>query len=69
MAMTLETKRGIDELSVEALLRDHRFIPSGDSRYEGEEGKYRITRLATLQRDDPEAFTQASKDVGWRIPS
>ena len=63
--MNEKTKAAIDELSVEELLRQHRFAPIGDSRYQGEEGEYRMKRLAELRSQDHLAYVAASKRIGW----
>ena len=63
--MTPELKSKIDSLSVEELLRTQRFAPTGDSRFQGEEGKYRMERLAKLRSKDNAAYVRASKNIGW----
>lgn len=63
--MDEQTKAKIDALSVEELLRQHRFAPAGDPRYQGEEGDYRMKRLAELRSQDNAAYVAASKSIGW----
>ena len=63
--MDKETKEAIDRLTVEQLLQQHRFTPAGDPRYQGEEGDYRMRRLAELRTADPGAYVAASKNIGW----
>lgn len=63
--MNRQEKEAIDNLTVEQLLRQHRFAPAGDPRYQGEEGDYRVARLAKLRSADPAAYTAASKNIGW----
>ncbi len=53
--MNKQDKETIDNLTVEQLLRQHRFAPPGDARYQGEEGDYRMRRLAELRSADPGA--------------
>lgn len=55
----------VDAMSMERLIRDNRFAPVGDPRFRGEEGEYRITRLAQLRQQDPAGYVAASKFVGW----
>lgn len=63
--MTQETKEYIDSLSVYQLLYDQRFCPPGDPKFQGEAGIYRMRRLAELRTQDPQAYTSASKAMGW----
>ncbi len=56
-------KAEIDALSVYELLRDHRFLPSGHPKYQGEQGLYRIQRLKELSEADPAAYTAASRNL------
>jgi len=63
--MDERTKTAIDELSVEELLRQHRFAQVGDPRYQGEEGEYRMKRLTELRGQDNAAYVAASKRIGW----
>lgn len=60
-----EKKKEIDALSVRQLLSQHRFSPVGDPRYQGEEGEYRVARLAQLRDQDNAAYVAASKSIGW----
>ena len=64
-APTEEIKQAIDALSLEQLLREHRFSPLGDQRYQGPEGDYRVARLNALRLSDPQGYAAASKKVGW----
>ena len=63
--MNPKTKATIAAMTVYQLLREHRFAAAGDLRYQGEEGKYRIQRLAQLRDQDPPAYVAASKAIGW----
>lgn len=65
MNLSPETQAAIDAMSVEDLLRRRRFAPIGDTFYHGESGDYATKRLAELRSADPEAYTAASKRVGW----
>jgi hypothetical protein len=63
--MTPEKKAEIDRLGVYTLLHDNRFAPIGDPRFQGEEGEYRMERLAYVRSLDNDAYVRASKDMGW----
>jgi len=63
--MTPETKNAIDKLSIAELLGAQRFAPIGDPRFQGEEGQYRMERLAELRSQDGTAYVRASKTIGW----
>jgi hypothetical protein len=63
--MDKATKEAIDKMTVQEMLRLHRFAPAGDLRFQGEEGDYRMARLAELRSEDPAAYTAASKNIGW----
>jgi len=63
--MTPETKAQIDSYGVYRLLHDNRFAPIGDPRFQGEEGEYRMKRLAEVRAQDNDAYVRASKDMGW----
>lgn len=65
MELTLELKAKIDSWNVYDLLAKHRFLPPGDPLYQGLSGEYCINRLMELQSKDPEAYTKASKQIGW----
>ncbi len=58
MTMDEETKKQIDQLSLVELFSQHRFAPIGDPRYQGDEGEYRVARLAELRSKDPGAYVQ-----------
>lgn len=58
-------KQKIDALSVQELLSVQRFAPVGDPRFQGEEGQYRMARLAELRSQDNAAYVSASKSIGW----
>lgn len=60
-----EKKAEIDKLSMRALLYAQRFAPWDDPRFVGDEGEYRMKRLAELCDADPAAYTAASKSIGW----
>ena len=62
---TPEQKQEIDALSIHDLLKAQRFGPAGDSRFQGEEGAYRIDRLKDLRDADNAAYVRASKSLGW----
>jgi len=57
-------KDKIDALTIFELLETHRFAPAGDERFQGEEGKYRVKRLAELRDKDNAAYVSASKSLG-----
>ncbi len=61
--MTPEKKKEIDALSICALLEAQLFAPIGDERFQGEEGPYRMKRLAELRSADNAAYVQASKSL------
>jgi hypothetical protein len=63
--MTMQEMDAVNALSVEELLRQVRFAPVGDPRFQGDRGEYRMNRLAELREQDPDAYTQASKNIGW----
>ncbi len=63
--MTPEKKQEIDALSIHDLLQAQRFAPVGDPRFKGEEGTYRMDRLADLHSADNAAYVRASKSIGW----
>lgn len=60
-----EVKERIDNMTVGDLLLDNRGCKPGDVRYQGEEGKYRVDRLAELRSEDEAAYVRASKAIGW----
>ena len=62
--MTPETKNRIDLMSIFELLEAQRYAPIGDPRFQGEEGKYRTTKLTELRDRDNVAYVRASKDLG-----
>ena len=63
--MNQSIKNKIDALSIEELLRDHRFAPIGSTMFQGKEGEYRIKRLSELRNKDNDAYVNASKSIGW----
>ena len=63
--LTPEIKVQIDALSVYDLLYAHRFASVGDPCFQGEQGEYRMRRLAELRNQDNDAYVRASKDMGW----
>jgi hypothetical protein len=66
MELTEEVKKQIDDMDVETLLAKNRFSKIGDPWFQGKVGDYLLARLAKLRDENPEAYTQASKDIGWR---
>ena len=64
MAISVKEKAKIDALSYEELLRQWRYAPLGDKRFQGDTGLYWSDRMEELRRGgvDPVA---ASKAVGW----
>lgn len=62
--MTPEKQQEIDALSIYDLLQAQRFAPVGDARFQGDEGTYRIDRLADLRSQDNAAYVRASKSLG-----
>lgn len=63
--MDAKLKASIDSKSLHELIQANRFAPVGDPRFQGESGTYWLARISELRSKDPEAYTQASKDVGW----
>jgi len=64
--LTPTLKTTIDAMTVEELLRKHRFTPLGsDELFEGESGRYMCERIAVLRDQDNAAFVAASKKIGW----
>ena len=61
--MTPEKQQEIDALSMYDLLEAQLFAPIGDERFQGEEGRYRMQRLAKLRSADNAAYVQASKSL------
>lgn len=65
MDLTPENKATIDGHDIIALLRHWRFAKAGDPWFQGETGDYWAKRMAELRTKDPEAYTSASKRIGW----
>jgi hypothetical protein len=56
----------IDSASLEDLLRKWRFGRSGDPYFEGAMGEhFAATMKAKREAEGPEAWTRASKNIGW----
>jgi hypothetical protein len=62
---TEEMKAWIDGASLYELLRKWRFAKIGDPFFQGEVGAYFSNVMFGKRDADPEAWTAASKAVGW----
>lgn len=64
--MNEDTKKHIDAMSYESMLRLWRNAPVGHPMFQGETGDY-FSKVMAEKRDKagPEAHTQASKNIGW----
>ena len=63
--MTPEQKKWIDEASLETLLSKWRFAKVGDPLLQDDTGQY-FSKVMFAKRDaDPDAWTRASKSIGW----
>lgn len=62
------TKKIIDEMDYESMLRKWRFAPNGDSMFQGEVGKY-YSKIMKEKREKVgnESHVRASKLIGWKI--
>lgn len=65
MELTDAVRAEIDVMTLEAMIRRWRFSPAGDPMMQGESAAYLQGRMDRLKAEDPEAFTEASKAVGW----
>jgi len=63
--MTKEQKDWIDNTTLELLLSKWRFSTMGDPWFQGECGTYYSSVMNEKRNADPEAWTTASKRVGW----
>ena len=64
--MTEIDRQEISAATVETLLSWVRFTPIGQGWFEDQEaGKLVLAKLAERRERDPEAFTAASKRLGW----
>jgi hypothetical protein len=59
------TLEQVEAADVEQVLRWNRKLPNCESDAELEVVNRNFQRLGELQKADPEAFTAASKAVGW----
>jgi len=60
------TKKQIDGMSYESMLRLWRTAPVGHPMFQGETGDYFSKVMAEKRAQvGPEAHTQASKNIGW----
>lgn len=55
----------VTEAGIEDVLRWNRFLPSPRTTCEVHTMNAIIERMTDLRRNDPEAFSRASKLVGW----
>lgn len=64
--ITEETKKKIDDMNYESMLRLHRFAPSGDLMFQGRVGEY-YSEIMKKKREEigNEAHVRASKNIGW----
>lgn len=61
MELTPEVKDKIDGLSCMELLREARYAPVGDDRFQGSAGRYWLDRLAQVRDADPVEYVRCSK--------
>ena len=66
MAINEETKKQIDDMEYESMLRRWRFAPLGDSMFMGEVGSYyQKVMIEKRNKVGAQAHTQTSKNIGW----
>lgn len=58
-------KMWFESLTVGQLLKAVRFAPAGDPRFQGAVGELALKHLAELRKNDPLAYIEASKRIGW----
>jgi hypothetical protein len=64
--MTDKTKKEIDDMPYEAMLRRWRFAPIGDPMFTGEVGEYYSEVMATKRNQvGNKEHVAASKHIGW----
>lgn len=64
MELTTETKKQIDGMDYESMLRRWRFAPVGDPMFTGESGVYFQKRMEELRAAGAD-HVGASKRIGW----
>ena len=62
--MNEDTKREIDEMKYESMLRLWRNAPAGHPMFQGETGKYYSQVMAEKRNADPGGHVRASKAIG-----
>ena len=64
--MDAETKKRIDEMNYESMLRLWRNAPAGHPMFQGETGQY-FSEVMKTKREQvgPAEHTRASKAIGW----
>ena len=61
----LEMRRWIDRSDIQQLLSKWRFAKSGDPFFTGKVGAHFSEVMGKKRDADPEAYTAASKSIGW----
>jgi hypothetical protein len=59
-------KEWIDKASIGELLFKWRMAEAGDPHFQGETGDYFVKVMNEKRKTDEDAFTEASKSIGWR---